>query len=128
MKNKADTKEKSELAAAAKDGDMKAVEEALAKRIYDRLVGYPYGYGYTTPVTYDTVASINALKSFHDYVKSYETLNGLVYPAFPYGYPYASIYDLVIDDNGHFKSDALKELKKDKDEKKDDKPKDKSKL
>jgi hypothetical protein len=107
-------KQKDQPTAAAKDADLRAVEEVLARKIYDDLLTYPYGYGYTYPVTYDTIAGINALKAYHDLVLAYDYANGINYGYYYPIYQYIPLlYGLTIDNNGRFTTDAVKDLKKD---------------
>lgn len=67
--------------AVAKDDEMKKVEEALAKRILDRLQPV-YGYPLVYPLAY--YEPIATIKAYHDLILSYELKNaiaGIVQPS-----------------------------------------------
>jgi hypothetical protein len=110
-KEKAIAKESDPTKAAAKDAELKAIESTLARRITDRLYGLPYGYGYTYPVTYYDANALKALQAYHDLVLSYEYANAIAGYTYPIYYDVAYALGLLIDENGHFTTDALKNKK-----------------
>lgn len=77
--------------------DMKNVEEALGKRILDRLNGYGWTYGYPlypyipygSPYYYDVARYVNSIYAYEDFVNRYETANAIAGAAAP------GIYDAL---------------------------------
>jgi hypothetical protein len=75
--------------------DMKAVEDALGKRILDRLSGYGWQYGYPlypyvpygSTVWTDVYGVLNPYYAYHDLINRYETANAIA------GYAAPGIYD-----------------------------------
>ena len=75
--------------------DMKAVEDALGKRILDRLSGYGWSYGYPlypyvpygTPVWNDVSGIVNSIYTYQDLINKYQTANAIA------GYAAPGIYD-----------------------------------
>lgn len=78
--------------AVKKDGELKAVEEALAKKILGRLeyapypyaASYPVGYSgyypytyYNYPTGYDIYGALDTVRYYHDLVHSYEVKNAI---------------------------------------------------
>ena len=72
---------------------MKAIGEALGKKVIDRLnvYGVPYGYPiypyvpYTSPYYYDIVGAVNSAIVYNDMIKRYEVANaiaGLINPSY----------------------------------------------
>lgn len=74
---------------------MKAVEDALGKRILDRLSGYGWSYGYPlypyvpygTPVWNDVAGIVNSIYTYQDLINRYEVANAIA------GYAAPGIYD-----------------------------------
>lgn len=65
---------------------MKSVEEAITKRVADRIsAGYGYaGYPYAYPLTPDAIARVNIIKAYHDIILKHEydtAIEGLVKPS-----------------------------------------------
>ena len=77
--------------------EMKAVEDALGKRILDRLNGYGWVYGtplypylpYGTPAYYDVAGLINSIYSYQDLINRYEVANAIA------GQAASGIYDAL---------------------------------
>lgn len=71
--------------------DAKAVEEALGKRILDRLTGYGWVYGYPlypyvpygSPLWYDLSYGINSIYAYQDWINRYEAANAVAAAAAP---------------------------------------------
>ena len=77
--------------------DMKAVEDALGKRILDRLTGYGWQYGYPlypyvpygSPTWYDVYGIVNSIYGYHDWINRYETANAIA------GYAAPGVYEAL---------------------------------
>lgn len=63
--------------AKEKDGEFRAVEAVLAKRILDRLRSTGY-YGYRYPLSGDLYDKVAALHAYHDMILGYELQNAIV--------------------------------------------------
>jgi hypothetical protein len=71
--------------------DAKAVEEALGKRILDRLNGYGWVYGYPlypyvpygSPLWYDLAYGINSIYAYQAWIDRYEAANAVAAAAAP---------------------------------------------
>lgn len=71
--------------------DMKAAEEAMGKRILDRLTGYGWSYGYPiypyipygSPYYYDVSGYINSIYAYQDMINRYEAANAIAGAAAP---------------------------------------------
>ena len=63
--------------AKEKDGEFRAVEAALAKRILDRMRSTGYG-PYHYPLTADLYDKVAALHAYHDMILGYELQNAIV--------------------------------------------------
>ena len=77
--------------------DMKAVEDALGKRILDRLSGYGWQYGYPlypyvpygSPLWTDVYGILNPYYAYHDLINRYETANAIA------GYAAPGVYEAL---------------------------------
>jgi len=77
--------------------DMKAVEDALGKRILDRLSGYGWQYGYPlypyvpygSPAWTDVYGVLNPYYAYHDLINRYETANAIA------GYAAPGVYEAL---------------------------------
>lgn len=65
---------------------MKSIEEAVTKKVVDKISGgYGYaGYPYAYPLTPDAIARVNIIKAYHDIILKHEydtAINDLVKPS-----------------------------------------------
>ena len=104
-------KEADPLKSAARDAEMRSIEEALTRRVLDKLYALPYGYGYDYPVQYDVITGLRSIQQYHDLILGYEYANAIAGYTYPLYADVAFALGLLIDENGHFKTDTLRNYK-----------------